>query len=264
MKSTKPIPLRRSKSTDNSAAVAAKFGTSLKALRLYEQLGMLKPPRTQAGWRVYGEPEIERLHAILSLKQLGLPLARIAELFKSGPVDLGALLSVQEEMIRESRREADHALTLIQIAKVRVRKRGKLSADELSALVQGISKTVIRMTPELEELARRVYTPEQIAKIYPRESDPDEAARVSKEWAQIYADISAMLPGGDPLSKKGLAVARRMVALMQETTRGDKDLWNNAARFWQAAVSDPRTAEQLPLKKAHYEFMGKAMTELMP
>ena len=132
---------RRKQTSDNSAAIAAQFGISLKALRLYERLGMLNAPRNAAGWRVYGPAEIERLHGILSLKQLGLPLARIAELLKARSTDLSALLSVQEEMLLESRRETDHALTLIQIARIRVGENGKLSAGELAALVRSISKT---------------------------------------------------------------------------------------------------------------------------
>src|ERR1700733_8894509 len=109
---------------DNSAAIAAQFGTSLKALRLYERLGMLVPPRTKAGWRVYGPAEIERLHANRSLKQLGLPLARIAEMLRAGTTDLDTLLSVQEEMLLRARMETDHALTLIRIAKARLREEG--------------------------------------------------------------------------------------------------------------------------------------------
>ena len=162
----------RKQTTDNSAAIAAQFGISLKALRLYERLGMLNAPRNAAGWRVYGPAEIERLHGILSLKQLGLPLARIAELLKARSTDLAALLSVQEEMLLESRRETDHALTLIQIAKVRVGENGKLTAGELAALVRSISKTLIRSTAELEDLARRIYTPEQIAKFSRRGAEP--------------------------------------------------------------------------------------------
>jgi DNA-binding transcriptional MerR regulator len=252
---------RRKQTTDNSAAIAAQFGISLKALRLYERLGMINAPRNAAGWRVYGAAEIERLHRILSLKQLGLPLARIAELLKARSTDLSALLSVQEEMLLESRRETDHALALIQIAKIRVGKNGKLSADELAALVRSISKTLIRSTAELEDLARRIYTPEQIAKFSSREQRPENVARVGALWAQIYADIDG-LPGGDPLSKKGLAIVRRAVALIQEQTRGDKELWNNAARFWQQAIADPSTSDQIPLNQSHWDFMAKGMQEL--
>jgi DNA-binding transcriptional MerR regulator len=59
---------------------ARRFGVSVKALRLYEQRGLLTPLRTEAGWRTYGPDQIARLHQILALKRLGLPLARIAAL----------------------------------------------------------------------------------------------------------------------------------------------------------------------------------------
>jgi MerR family transcriptional regulator, thiopeptide resistance regulator len=253
---------RKKHSADNSAAIAAQFGISLKALRLYERLGLLKAPRTAAGWRVYGHAEIERLHAILSLKQLGLPLGRIAELLKSRSTDLTILLSVQEDMLLESRRESERALTLIRIAKVRVQEDGKLSAEELAALVRGISRTVIRSTAELEELAQRIYTPEQLAKFRNSAQSPQDAARIGATWAQIYGDIDAMLPGGDPLSKKGLAIVRRAVALIQEQTRGDKELWNNSARFWREAVADPRMSDQVPMTRAHWDFLAKGMEKL--
>ncbi len=54
-----------------------RFGVSIKALRLYEQRGLLTPLRSQAGWRTYGPAQIARLHQILALKRFGLPLARI-------------------------------------------------------------------------------------------------------------------------------------------------------------------------------------------
>jgi DNA-binding transcriptional MerR regulator len=63
------------------AETAKRFGISIKALRLYEQHGLLKPLRTANGstgaaWRVYGSDQIARLHQILALKRLGLSLGQ--------------------------------------------------------------------------------------------------------------------------------------------------------------------------------------------
>jgi DNA-binding transcriptional MerR regulator len=41
----------------NPAAAAQRLGVSAKALRLYEQHGLINPGRTAAGWRAYG-PEV--------------------------------------------------------------------------------------------------------------------------------------------------------------------------------------------------------------
>jgi MerR family transcriptional regulator, thiopeptide resistance regulator len=244
---------------DNSAAIATQFGTSLKALRLYERLGMLVPPRTKAGWRVYGPAEIERLHAILSLKQLGLKLARIAEMLRAGTTDLDTLLSVQEEMLLRARMETDHALTLIRIAKARLRAEDKLSADDFAAMVRRISATVLRWTPELDDLARRFYTPEQMENIRRRERDPAEAARLSAAWEEIMSEIDGLR---EPSCEDALALGRRMVALFRQSAEGDRDFWNNSARFWQEAVSDPALAGQLRMDPARYEFVGRILGEL--
>ena len=56
---------------------ARRLGVGVRALRLYERRGLVRPGRTQAGWRVYGPNEIERLHQVLTLKSLGLSLSRI-------------------------------------------------------------------------------------------------------------------------------------------------------------------------------------------
>ena len=53
---------------ETAAAVAKRFGVSVKALRVYEDAGLLKPARTVAGWRIYRQLEIERLSAILGVE----------------------------------------------------------------------------------------------------------------------------------------------------------------------------------------------------
>ena len=42
----------------NPSAAARRLGVSAKALRLYEQRGLVAPSRTPAGWRAYGPDEI--------------------------------------------------------------------------------------------------------------------------------------------------------------------------------------------------------------
>ena len=83
------------------AETARRLGVSQKALRLYESHGLLAPLRTQSGWRTYGAKELARLHQILALKSLGLPLSKIAALLSSRPVALENILAVQEEALSQ-------------------------------------------------------------------------------------------------------------------------------------------------------------------
>jgi DNA-binding transcriptional MerR regulator len=57
---------------------ARRLGVSVKALRIYEQHGLMMPTRTEAGWRSYGPAEMQRADEIVALRALGLSLAQIA------------------------------------------------------------------------------------------------------------------------------------------------------------------------------------------
>jgi DNA-binding transcriptional MerR regulator len=50
---------------------ARRLGVSTKALRLYEQRGLVAPLRTAVGWRVYGPDEMARAAEIAALRALG-------------------------------------------------------------------------------------------------------------------------------------------------------------------------------------------------
>ena len=63
----------------NPAEAARRLGVSVKALRLYEQRGLVTPLRTAAGWRAYGPDNMARVGEIVALRALGLSLARIAD-----------------------------------------------------------------------------------------------------------------------------------------------------------------------------------------
>jgi DNA-binding transcriptional MerR regulator len=75
---------------------ASRLRVSAKALRLYEQRGLIAPQRTAAGWRAYGPAEMARAHEIVSLRSLGLSLAQVARVLEGDPSDLEAGLSAHE------------------------------------------------------------------------------------------------------------------------------------------------------------------------
>jgi DNA-binding transcriptional MerR regulator len=57
---------------------ARHLGVSAKALRLYEQRGLVTPGRTAAGWRTFGAAEMARAAEVVALRALGLSLADVA------------------------------------------------------------------------------------------------------------------------------------------------------------------------------------------
>lgn len=69
--------------------LAKETGLSVRALRHYDELGLLSPSqRTEAGYRLYSEPDVRRLYRIVALRELGFPLDEIASLLEEGGIDL--------------------------------------------------------------------------------------------------------------------------------------------------------------------------------
>ena len=60
---------------------------SVKALRHYEAIGLLKPDHVDAttGYRYYAATQLDDLHRLMVLRALGLPLQRIREVLRDDP-----------------------------------------------------------------------------------------------------------------------------------------------------------------------------------
>lgn len=71
-----------------AAERASRTGLTIRALRVYEQFGLISPTRTAGGWRQYGQHDIVRLHTINVLKAAGLSLLKISEIVRSRPNEL--------------------------------------------------------------------------------------------------------------------------------------------------------------------------------
>lgn len=59
--------------------VAAASGVSVRALRYYEEQGLLASTRSAGGQRVYGDTAVERVRALQALYAAGMPSKAIVE-----------------------------------------------------------------------------------------------------------------------------------------------------------------------------------------
>lgn len=68
--------------------LAALADLSTRTLRYYDAIGLLKPRAvTEAGYRLYGEAEVDRLQQILLYREMGLPLKAIHQLLEEPGFD---------------------------------------------------------------------------------------------------------------------------------------------------------------------------------
>ncbi|MGC2781509.1 MAG: MerR family transcriptional regulator, partial [Bradyrhizobium sp.] len=76
--------------------LARQLGISAKALRLYEQRGLVAPGRTPAGWRAYDPAQVDRVTDIVALRGFGLSLSQIEQLLKGQSKGLGPVLTAHQ------------------------------------------------------------------------------------------------------------------------------------------------------------------------
>ena len=88
-------------------------GVTVRALHHYDRIGLLKPRRTPAGYRVYSTRDIELLEQIVVLKFIGIPLRKIAVLKRAGPERLAQSLLAQRGTLERKRQLLDQAITAI-------------------------------------------------------------------------------------------------------------------------------------------------------
>lgn len=166
--------------------LARQAGITVRALRHYDQFGLLSPSsRTSGGHRCYTSADVQRLHRIIALQSCGLSLEEIKTALDAGARgDLADLLRQQLEVVGERIRQA---------VALRERLTGVLDALEQMAepsateILQLIEETTIMNQPltparfaELKEELRR----------HVREMNAEEFAELSRKRAQTWAALS--------------------------------------------------------------------------
>ena len=97
-----------------AAECAARTGLTVRALRVYENYGLITPGRSAAGWRRYGAQELLKLNEIGLLKVLGLTLSQIRDLTRRPPSPtLRQLLELQRDTWKHRRAEAERRLARV-------------------------------------------------------------------------------------------------------------------------------------------------------
>src|ERR687883_1381188 len=82
--------------------VADLAGVTIRTLHHYDEIGLLSPSgRSTAGYRIYEEPDLERLQQILFYRELGFALEEIATIVDDPRTDAVGHLRRQRGLLTE-------------------------------------------------------------------------------------------------------------------------------------------------------------------
>ena len=113
--------------------VANRTGLSLRTIRYYEEVGLVIPSaRSAGGFRLYTEPDLERLRLIMRMKPLDFSLEEMGDLLTvvdALPLARGA---AREDLVRRLRNHQDTVAARVEKLRERLR-----SAEEFADQLAG-------------------------------------------------------------------------------------------------------------------------------
>lgn len=196
-------------------------GVTIKTLHHYDRLGLLKPSRTGAGYRMYAERDLERLEQIIALKFLGIPLRQIRVVLDRAALELPDALRLQRKALEEKQVLLARAVRAIRAAEEALEPGKPVDPAILKKIIE-----VIDMQNDIEEMRKYYGTAEaweQRRRYY--EEGP------SREWQELYRDVRAAL-GEDPASEKAQTLADRWLKLAVRAYSGDPEVQTDSMTAW--------------------------------
>lgn len=196
--------------------IAARTGMSAKALRLYEQRGLLKPSAHSAsGYRLYGPEALQRLMQIALLKRAGFSLAEIGLLLARDAHKAAEVLATRITALEQDLDVKSKALDSLRLAAKRLGSASTLNVDELLESIVMNEKLKVELTEsERAELLKRS---EQLG-----EAGMQEAQQA---WPKLIAEVrAAMEAGTPPTDPRVVELGKRWHALVTAFTGGNPSI----------------------------------------
>jgi len=199
---------------------------SIRALRLYDELGLLPPAYVDpgSGYRYYSVGQLPRLNRILALKELGFSLEQIAPMLAEGvsPEQLRGMLALKRAEAEQRVAAEQERLARITARLQQIEREGQLGTYEV----------VLKHVPAQRAILARAAEPaaedvsglsRQVGELLQRhglhDAGPWLHIHYDAEWRGEGADIGAAVLLAAPLGQSAAAPGAAALTLLPEVTQ---------------------------------------------
>lgn len=232
-------------------------GVTVRTLRHYDQIGLLKPTsKTEGGHRLYTNKEIKKLQQIQFLKKIGFRLNEIKDMLASSEWDwsdslksqLSFVIKEQENLkkIEQSLRELIHGIAI----------EGEESWIAIQKIMQLSSKD-----KEIQQDYRESIFKEREIKLWEKVPNMTSDSSDSLEWIALIGQLKRYIKDG-PKATKVQNIIRRMDEKRLEEFDGENEFLD---KLWEIRMSQ-KQSEKLglyPIDQDVLEFMNQAYVFFM-
>ncbi len=233
--------------------VAELAGVTVRTLHHYDRIGLLEPEkRSEGGYRRYGSADLERLHRILSYRELGLTLEDIASLLDDPGIDPVAHLTRQERLLGDRIARLEEMLAAVQTTKEAHRMGMQLTPEERFALFgdfdptehAGEAKERWEGTPSYEESRHRTAR-----------YSTEDWRRMRDESDQIEESLAAAMAEDAPTD------GERAMDLAEDHRRHIDRWFYECSTEMHRGLADVYTADER--FRAHYERRAEGLARYL-
>lgn len=89
-------------------------GVSIRTLRLYDEMGLVRPARLQNGYRTYSSSDLDALQQVVLYRSCGMELSKIAQVLQEPSFDRKAALREHLTNLESRRRELDKTIAMLE------------------------------------------------------------------------------------------------------------------------------------------------------
>ena len=213
--------------------MARRAGLSVRALRHYEEEGLLQPPRTKAGRRIYRAAEILLLMRIILLRKAGFSIARIREVMTASQLDAAGVIDEQLASLENQRETLERSAAMLKAARSKIESSGAVDAASLCDLIK-IGEMAVQ-NEQWQKIYDRYYTEEEQDKwrnVKSKWMQGGDCDSYGLAWIDLVARIKQALPL-DPASHKAQQFLAEWNKLLQPFEKNlTPQMREDARRFW--------------------------------
>jgi DNA-binding transcriptional MerR regulator len=226
-------------------------GLTIRTLHHYDEIGLLCPSsHTASGHRLYAEEDIVKLQQIMSLKELGLSLEEIKEIFQSPGYNPKDIIELQLEKLEEE---------------IRAKEELKEQLQDLREVFNSWQKPDMDQFIRAIELIRnqsKYFSQDQRIKLkqYYNKLNTEEAKELADKWSTLISCLQAELKNVTPIDNpRVVELAKRWQKGIEFFTGGDAGIVQSAERYY---TDNPHAAKGTGMSGELYKYIAEVLANI--
>ncbi|QKE73898.1 MerR family transcriptional regulator [Arthrobacter citreus] len=231
---------------------ARKTSISVRTLRYYDKIGLLKPTYTdESGYKLYTDTDLVHLQSILTFKFLGFSLKDIQTILSESSLDLTKKLKEQKELLEAKKDQINQIINAIEQVE------SSLISDSFNyeSVTELIQMAHFNLRPEwvskylstedrkiMRNIAKQSYTKETLQKLADRGWTEEEHLRHLNDYKYFRDKLSELVKEGYKVeSIEAQELVNFLMDMNNRYSQNDPQIKEGMKKSWERFKSLPES-----------------------